>query len=280
MAQALAPRVADRLAPGRPPAWNRRSGPIAKEIDRPDLYAAARRSALRRQRPDTERGADRADLLGAETAQCCASRSSRSDPKPPASTGATRRRARCAVWSAARSGARPCAGSTNAVKPWRGFGARSNLDYGAFFGTTYDRDGLYSSKVYYETGPGQIEALPPSLFGIVSTAMSLMPRLRAAVHDARGAARPGRPAADLRPPRPLRIADLQPVLDTLGLGAPHAGAAADPRAGARRALRPAGQRHAGRRSARSAEGPEFELYVLLGMIPDLPPNFLSCSRWA
>ena len=41
-------------------------------------------------------------------------------------------------------------------EPWRGFGAGGNLDYGAFFGTTNDRDGLAAAKVYYETGQSQL----------------------------------------------------------------------------------------------------------------------------
>lgn len=62
-------------------------------------------------------------------------------------------------------------------EPWRGFGTGSNLTYGAFFGSSYDQDGLYDFKVYYESGPGQIKSLPMSLFGVVSTALTVMPQL-------------------------------------------------------------------------------------------------------
>src|SRR5215510_11952831 len=51
-------------------------------------------------------------------------------------------------------------------EPWRGFGGGANLNFGAFFGTSHDRDGLYSSKVYYESGPTQIDGLPAELFGV------------------------------------------------------------------------------------------------------------------
>src|SRR5437660_5443130 len=45
---------------------------------------------------------------------------------------------------------------------WRDSGSGSHLHYGAFFGNSYDSDGLFSSKVYYETSPNQITALPHS----------------------------------------------------------------------------------------------------------------------
>lgn len=159
-------------------------------------------------------------------------------------------------------------------EPWRGFGARSNLDYGAFFGTSYDRDGLYSSKVYYETGPGQIEALPASLFGIVSTAMSVMPQLRPLFTTIAAQRDLGGQRLTLAHPRPLRIADLQPLLDALGLGGrmPAILQILGLVLGGRFDL-PANATLVG--IGQSAEGPEFELYVLLGMIPDLPPNFLG-----
>src|SRR5262245_57212037 len=63
-------------------------------------------------------------------------------------------------------------------EPWRGFGAGTNLHFGAFFGTCHDRDGLYNSKVYYESGLNQIDALPAELFAIVATATSMLPSLR------------------------------------------------------------------------------------------------------
>ena len=54
---------------------------------------------------------------------------------------------------------------------WRTSGSGSGLNYGAFFGSSYDRDGLSSSKVYYETGPHQMRALPRELFEVVTTVL-------------------------------------------------------------------------------------------------------------
>ncbi len=159
-------------------------------------------------------------------------------------------------------------------EPWRGFGSGSNLHYGAFFGTGHDRDGLFSSKVYYETGPGQIDALPMGLFGVASTALSVMPGLvplfttLAAQRDAGGQ------RLTFAHPRPLRLADLQPLLDALGLGQRMPGL-----------LQILGLALGGRFDlpaqatligvGRSPDGVELEIYVLLGMIPDLPAEFLS-----
>src|SRR6185295_7470856 len=60
---------------------------------------------------------------------------------------------------------------------WRDSGSGSRLQYGAFFGSSYDHDGLYSSKVYYETQPNQLSALPPALLALVATALRAMPNL-------------------------------------------------------------------------------------------------------
>jgi hypothetical protein len=157
---------------------------------------------------------------------------------------------------------------------WRGFGSGGNLGYGAFFGTSHDRNGLAGSKVYYETRADQVGALPPGLIAIVNTAMALMPSLRplfttiAAMRDAGGQ------RLTFVQPRPMRIAEFQPLLDALGLGDRMSGI-----------LQTLGLTLGGRFDlpanstlvalGQGSDGPEFEIYVMLGMIPDLPPNFLS-----
>jgi hypothetical protein len=159
-------------------------------------------------------------------------------------------------------------------EPWRGFGGGSNLDYGAFFGTSYDRNGLYSSKVYYETGPNQIDSLPMGLFGVVNTALQAMPRLRPLFTTVAAQRSLGGQRLTLAHPQPLRIADLQPLLEALDLGNRMPGI-----------LQILGLVLGGRFDlpahsllvgvGQNGDGPEIELYVLLGMIPDLPPNFLG-----
>jgi hypothetical protein len=159
-------------------------------------------------------------------------------------------------------------------EPWRSFGTGSGLSYGAFFGTSHDRDGLYSSKVYYETSPHQIDALPADLFGLISTVLSVMPGLRPLFTTIAAQRSLGGQRLTFAHPAPLRLTDLQPVLTAVGLGNRMPGI-----------LQIFGVALGGRFElpAQStliafgdvAEGPEVEIYVLLGMIPDLPANFLQ-----
>jgi len=60
---------------------------------------------------------------------------------------------------------------------WRGVTSPPGIRYGAFFGTSYDRNGLSASKVYYEMTPNQIHVLPPTLAKLAWRAMQIMPRL-------------------------------------------------------------------------------------------------------
>jgi hypothetical protein len=159
-------------------------------------------------------------------------------------------------------------------EPWRGFGSGADLGYGAFFGTSHDRDGLYTSKVYYESGSGQIDALPASLFRIASTALALMPQLQPMFTTLAAQRDQGSERLTFAHPGALRLADLQPLLDALGLAHRMPGI-----------LQILGLVLGGRfdlppRSTliglgQSPAGAEIEIYVLLGMIADLPPNFLS-----
>jgi hypothetical protein len=157
---------------------------------------------------------------------------------------------------------------------WRGFGGGGNLDFGAFFGTSHDRNGLYNSKVYYETGPGQIDALPMGLFHLVSTALAVMPRLRPLFTTIAAQRDLGGQRLTFAHTAPLRLSELQPLLEAFGLGGRLAAI-----------LQIVGITLGGRFDlpahstligiGQAPDGPEIELYVLLGMVPDLPPNFLQ-----
>lgn len=157
---------------------------------------------------------------------------------------------------------------------WRGFGSGGNLNFGAFFGTSHDRDGLYNSKVYYENGAGQIDALPMSLFGVVSTALSLMPSLRPLFTTISAQRDFGGQRITFAYPPALRLADLQPLLDAFGLGGrmPALLQIFGVTLGGRFDL-PAQSTLIG--VGHGPDGPEVELYVLLDRVPDLPPNFLG-----
>jgi len=164
-----------------------------------------------------------------------------------------------------------------ASEPWRGFGSDSRqLNYGAFFGNSFDRNGLFASKVYYETPKGrvEIESMPLGLARIIQTAMVMIPGLQplfttlAAQRDQSGQ------RLTFAATEPLRLADLQPVLDALGLGHRLPGI-----------MQTIGLVLGGRFDlpanaallafGNGPAGPDFEIYVLLNAIPDVPPSFLS-----
>src|SRR4029453_14655520 len=88
----------------------------------------------------------------------------------------------------------------------------------AFFGSSYDPDGLYASKVYYETQPHQIEALPLPLFGVVSAALRTMPTLVPIFTTIACRRESGRQRVTFFHRGGLRLTDLGPLLDELGLG--------------------------------------------------------------
>ncbi len=161
-----------------------------------------------------------------------------------------------------------------ASEEWRGTGSGSNLNYGAFFGTSYDHDGLYASKVYYETSPRQIEALPHSLFGLVSTVLRTMPNMVPLFTTIACQRERGTQRVTFLHRGTLRLNELAPLLDQLGLGQQLPGI-----------MKIFGVALGGRFDlpdqsvllafGNTAEGPEFEIYLLLGMVPDVPSNFLD-----
>ena len=161
-------------------------------------------------------------------------------------------------------------------EPHRGFSHNAALNYGAFLGTAHDRDGLYSSKVYYETpqGAGALDGLSPELIRTVMTAMQgiagLMPLFTtiAARRDR------GEQKLTFACTAPLKLSDLRPTLDVLGLGHRLGGIMQT------LGLVLGGQFELPAHSALLAfghgpEGPDFEIYILLSAIDDVPPSFLS-----
>ena len=159
-------------------------------------------------------------------------------------------------------------------EPWRGFGRGGDLDYGAFFGASTDRDGLYASKVYYETTPHQVTQLPAGLFQLVTTAQRLLPGLRPLFTTISAQRDLGGQRLTFVHPGALKLVDLQPVLDALHLGERLPGI-----------MQILGLVLGGRFElpadatliafGLAPDGPEVELYVQLARIPDLPPEFLS-----
>lgn len=164
-----------------------------------------------------------------------------------------------------------------ASEPFRGFaGGGGRLGYGAFFGSSYDRDGLHTSKVYYELpgGRGAIDDLPSGLSRIVQAALRLVPGLLPLFTTLAARREAGGQRLTFASTQPLRLADLQPVLDALGLGhrLPGIMQLLGLVLGGRFDLPAHGALLA---FGEGPSGPDFEIYVLLSVIPDVPPSFLS-----
>ena len=163
-----------------------------------------------------------------------------------------------------------------ASENYRGIAGGRALNYGAFFGSSYDNNGLYASKVYYEMpqGRGSIEGLPLSLLRIVTTVLHLMPGLVPLFTTIAAQRDMGDQRLTFACTQAFKLRDLQPVLDELGLGGRLPGI-----------MQIIGLVLGGRfelpeHSALIAlghgpGGPSFEIYLLLTAIPDVPPSFLS-----
>jgi hypothetical protein len=157
---------------------------------------------------------------------------------------------------------------------WRETGSGSRLHYGAFFGSSYDQDGLATSKVFYETTPDQVETLPLPLFRVVTTALRTIPNLVPLFTSITCRREHGSHRMTFLHRGSLRLADLGPLLGQMGLSNQLSGI-----------MQTFGLALGGRfelpdKSVLIAvehgpHGPDFEIYVLLGMIPDLPRNFLD-----
>lgn len=159
-------------------------------------------------------------------------------------------------------------------EPFRGFGSCGNLDYGAFFGASTDRDGLYASKVYYETDANQIPNLPQGLVGLAGAALNFLPGLVPLFTTISAERHEPSQRLTFAHPNPLRLADLGPLMDAIGLGARLPGLMQI------FGLVLGGRFELPRGSAliafgRSSTGPEMEVYAELGSIPDVPPQFLE-----
>ena len=157
---------------------------------------------------------------------------------------------------------------------WRGHSSPARLDYGAWFGTSFDRDGLAAVKVYYELQNGLLHGLSPRLAAVVRSAVEVMPSLVPVFTSISCRADSGTQRVTFFHRGPLRLAALDPLMRRLGLahqlpglmqiiGLALGGRFQLP---ARSVLLGLGE---------SADGPELKVEVMLGRIPDLPDSFLG-----
>ena len=157
---------------------------------------------------------------------------------------------------------------------WRGAIANPRAHYGAWFGMAVDADGLAASKVYYELSPEQLDALPLRLRGYVVAALQSVQGLVPLFTSIRCGRQSGVQRVTLLHRGPLRMTDLAPFLDRLGLAHQLPGL-----------MQIVGLALGGRFELpdqavmlglqEGEGGPELKFEVALGMIPDLPPSFVD-----
>jgi hypothetical protein len=156
----------------------------------------------------------------------------------------------------------------------RGMTRNAALNYGAFFGSSFDGGGLQSATVTYEGDGNTLGDVNPALARLIGASMSAMPGLRPIFTTLVAGRDYGSQWVTFLLTNGFRLADMQPMLDELGLGARLAsllqvigvalGGRFDIPSGA--ALVAFG---------RGPQGVELELQVMLDAIPDVPPNFLQ-----
>ena len=95
--------------------------------------------------------------------------------------------------------------------------APAQISATGLFSAIVRHDGLAGSKVYYETRPHQLEALPRALLGFVSTALQLMPNLTPVFTTISCRRESGGQRVTFLHRGPLRLADLGPLLGLLGM---------------------------------------------------------------
>jgi hypothetical protein len=157
---------------------------------------------------------------------------------------------------------------------WRGLSSMATLDYGAWFGTAFDEDGLQASKIYYELRRGQLDALPPALATLVRRATSAMPALMPVFTSISCRRDQGHQRVTFLHRGPLPLRRMEPLMTQLGLGhrLPGVMQLIALALGGRFELPPDSVLIG---LGDAADGAELKLEVMLGMVPDLPPNFLD-----
>ncbi len=165
----------------------------------------------------------------------------------------------------------------NRSEEWRGFGGMSWMNFGAWFGSAFDEDGLYAAKIYYELLPTQIDALSPELARLTRQVMAEMPTL-VPIFTSIGCKRDaGSQRVTFLHRGPLAITALGPLMNRLGVGhqLPSLMRIVGVALGGRFELPPGGVLLGLREGA---DGVELKLEVLLAAIPDLPSRFLDLIR--
>lgn len=160
---------------------------------------------------------------------------------------------------------------------WRGFNGLGWMSYGAWFGSAFDEDGLYATKIYYELLPTQIEALSPSLARLTRMVMAEMPNLIPIFTSIGCKRESGSQRVTFMHRGSLALTTLGPLMNRLGIGhqLPSLMRVVGVALGGRFEL-PNGGVLIGMRE--TPDGVELKLEILLAALPDLPGRFLDLLR--
>jgi hypothetical protein len=156
----------------------------------------------------------------------------------------------------------------------RGFARNNSLNYGAFFGSSFDADGLQQATVSYESGTNRVGDVNPDLARLIGAAMASLPGMRPVFTTLVAGRDYGSQWVTFLLTNGIRVGDLQPMLDDLGLGdrLSQILQVVGITLGGRFDL-PAGSTLVA--FGRGPSGVELELQIMLDAVPDLPPNFLQ-----
>jgi len=156
-------------------------------------------------------------------------------------------------------------------------GYQRSASYGAQFGSSFDRNGVTESFVQYEWGPLLMDSLPGPLFRIARVALETLPGLRPSLSTVRCGRSSGSQQITFDVERALPLANLQPLMERLGLGHRHGGlmSAAAFILGARFTLPP----DTATLTLRPTRvGVELRLDVNLDALPDPPAQLMALMR--
>ena len=152
---------------------------------------------------------------------------------------------------------------------WRAGMSHGDSRFGAWFGMATDSHGLQECKVYYEMRENDIDALPPTLKHAARISMQMMPSLVPIFTSIACGRNRGAQRVYFFNQGDLRLLDLEPLLNQLGIGKqlPSLLAAAGVIFGGRFIL-PEGSVIIGLRD--TSKGIEMKLDVLVAGMPDPP----------
>lgn len=156
----------------------------------------------------------------------------------------------------------------------RGLGRGSAVNYGAFFGSSFDAAGLQTATVTYEGGPNTPNNVNPGLARLIMASMAAMPGMRPVFTTLVAGRDYGSQWMTFLLTNGFRLTAMQPMLDELRLGQRLAGIlqVVGVALGGRFDIPPGAALVA---FGRGPEGVSLELQIMLDAIPDVPPNFLQ-----